>query len=103
MTTRDAAAQIASSSNRSWREEMLASSTAELERLRAEHTAAIERFASSDITLDFGAVIHEALRAIAGITADDVVRYARRVLDDPGTRDASEVLLALGEICLWGV
>jgi hypothetical protein len=73
---------LAGDTSQSWREETLAASTAELERIRAENSAVLEKFAFADITLDVASLIHGGLRAIAEVTTDDVICYARSVLAD---------------------
>lgn len=86
-------------------EEFFAASTAELDRLEAQNKAALERISISDARLEIGSFIQEGLRAIASITTDDIVRYARGVITDfesKKTKDPGEVLLALAAIWLWG-
>jgi hypothetical protein len=101
-TIGDLVLQLVDDPGPGWRDEILATNTAELERLRAESTAALETITSSDIRLNVGALIQEVIRAVAAITTDDLVRYARRALNDPETRDTGEIVLALGTIWLWG-
>jgi hypothetical protein len=87
-TIGDLVLQLVDDPGPGWRDEILATNTAELERLRAESTAALETITSSDIRLNVGALIQEVIRAVAAITTDDLVRYARRALK-PETRERS--------------
>lgn len=87
------------------RDELLATSTADLERLKAKNEVALQQISVSEARLDIGSFIQEGLQAIASITAEDVVRHAQRVVSESERKkdkDPGEILLALIAIWLWG-
>ncbi len=101
-TVRDLVLHLTSDADQDWREELRSANAAELEKIRAESAAALERIAASGEPFDFASMVRDAMYAIASITADDIVRYARSALAESETREPGEQLLALGAIWLWG-